>query len=1141
LKLSLANYVKRHHISRAALSVGVLAAAALFFVAGAVLRLLMGPVSLGPLRGTIADAIRQALPGITLQYDQAAVEWSRDEGRVNLVVLGARLFDSGGRIVAQAPKADIDLAARPFLSGRFEVRRITLVGVQLALVRMQNGGLRLGVEADRGGDDIIQKLSDIINKGDNASTLQSFAVRDARLAIFDEPTGLFLVAPRAALNMRAQGPAIAADFDADVEISGRKSHLTANVTLPPRDGPISGVLTVAGLDLRALAANAPKFAALKDMPVIAGFSSRFAFASGGKLARADFDATAEGDVPFGLLKDRVLHVDLLKLSGHLDGLAHRVTVSGADLDAREIKAQFRGDGTLHYGADDKLESVSGNLVASRVAFNTPGIFARPVTFSGLGFSGTFTPAEHRLDVAKASLTAPALAMEASGAVTFDPVKSPGLALSGQIAALPVRTLLTYWPVFAAPGARAWIDANVFAGTMGPAQFQVNLAPGAADQPVLPTEALNLTFAMKGVEANYLTGLTHLTGVDGTAQLTGDDFSADFTAGRVGNLVVRSGHAAIPALHQHGTVGTFSLHADGPMPEIMALIDMKPLGYPTRFGIDPRTTLGNAGVDLDFHVPMLPDLPVDDVGIGVKAQVGNFAVSIGKLRLSEGQVAFEIDNNRLHQTGTVLLGDQRFNIDWTEDFKTGDPVTSRIATRGLLTPQVRALLGIDIGKIVTGSWPVSATITGHRGALLQADATVDLSPAIVTVPFVNLGKAAGEAATARVLVDFTKDGHVAEQHFRVTGPGLSALGTATFDHNGSLARVDFSNVRRGPLNDLGFTLTKSANGDVYDLHGRVLDGSSIGRNASCNAPPGGAKAPERPDEKPDGTWRVVAHLDQLALCDGGAIASLSADMAGIGERLSALSMRGTVGKGDLTAGLANTAQGRTVTIAAGDTGALARALFSFSGLSGGNLQVTANLPGRASDPDAGGNTPDFQGLFTIANFKMVNQPFLARLFSSVSFTGFGDLLQNEGISMDKFEMPFSSKNNVVSIHDAIFSGGVGGTAEGYVDRPKSQVAIKGSLVPAYGLNSFISNVPLLGDILASKKGEGILGVTYSMSGPTDHLALSYNPLSMMAPGILRRIFEGRMPSAANAPSNQPQSPEPPANAQAAGSEPRRNSN
>ena len=136
-------------------------------------------------------------------------------------------------------------------------------------------------------------------------------------------------------------------------------------------------------------------------------------------------------------------------------------------------------------------------------------------------------------------------------------------------------------------------------------------------------------------------------------------------------------------------------------------------------------------------------------------------------------------------------------------------------------------------------------------------------------------------------------------------------------------------------------------------------------------------------------------------------------------------------------------------------------------------------------------------------------------------------------MDKAEFPFSSKNNVISIKDAIFAGGVGGSAEGYIDRPRNQVAIKGSLVPAYGLNSIVSNVPLLGDLLASKKGEGIFGVTYAMTGPTDHADISINPLSMLTPGILRRIWEGTIPKASNAPTNMAATPPvtpPPVNGQ-----------
>src|SRR5512139_2516997 len=74
LKL-LRRYVKAHHISRAALVASGIVAVLLFFVVGVGIRLLIGPVSLGPFAGSLADAIDRALPGISVKYDQAAIEW----------------------------------------------------------------------------------------------------------------------------------------------------------------------------------------------------------------------------------------------------------------------------------------------------------------------------------------------------------------------------------------------------------------------------------------------------------------------------------------------------------------------------------------------------------------------------------------------------------------------------------------------------------------------------------------------------------------------------------------------------------------------------------------------------------------------------------------------------------------------------------------------------------------------------------------------------------------------------------------------------------------------------------------------------------------------------------------------------------
>ena len=55
---------------------------------------------------------------------------------------------------------------------------------------------------------------------------------------------------------------------------------------------------------------------------------------------------------------------------------------------------------------------------------------------------------------------------------------------------------------------------------------------------------------------------------------------------------------------------------------------------------------------------------------MNAAVQDFGVTLGSCALPMATVNFTIDNNTLHQMGTVNLADARLNVDWTEDFKTG---------------------------------------------------------------------------------------------------------------------------------------------------------------------------------------------------------------------------------------------------------------------------------------------------------------------------------------------------------------------------------------------------------------------------------------------------------------------------------------
>lgn len=1134
MKLPFSDYIKAHHISRAALTAGVLVAAIVFFVVGAGLRLLWGPVSLGPLKGTLASAIHEALPGINLDYDRAAIEWSRDQSRVNLVVLGTRLYDSKGQVVASAPKAAIDLAAAPFLRGEFVVRRITLVGVEFSLVHMKSGRIRLGTQQHAGDDDIIGRLSDVIDaRSSGSSSLESFAVRDAKLAIYDEVSGLTATAPRAQVTIRSRGQSIGATFDADVMLAGSRSHVTADLTLPPARGPIQGKASFTDLDLRALGRSARMFEGVKSVPLLTSASTSFTIAPGGALALADFDITARGQIPFEALTSKTLHIEALRLVGRYDGTTRHLNLSKAELNAREAKAVLAGSGDFFLHADGTLDRVHADLSASTVALDMPGVFKDKVAYRSITLAADYHAGPRQFDVTKLAIAAQGFALDGNGTITLNDQGAPGLVAKARIPALPIRTLLHYWPQPVAPGARDWIDENIVAGTIGPLEAETNFAPGMLDQDILPEESLKMTFAMRDLEGSYIKGLTHATGVMGDAILTGDTFKASFSAGRIGALTASKGAALIPNLHQTGTVGLFEVHIDGAMSDVMTLIDMAPLNYPTKFGIDPKQTGGTAGADLSFKVPMLADLPVDDVGIAVKADVEDFAVTLGaRTRITNGSVKFDIDNAHLHQVGVVNLADSRLNVDWTEDFRTKDPITTKLAVKGNMTEGGRAALNINLLRYFRGTVPINADITGTRGSLVRADVAVDFTPATLSVPIVNLEKSPGQSASGRIVANFAPGNVLSDETIRITGPVLNVTGTANFNRDGELTVLNFPSVRMGPLNDLSFQLNRGANSNEYILRGHSLDGSKVGRNGT-NEVPGGAAAAQAQDDTPEGRFHINAKLDRLAMREGVAIMPFNLDLAGTGNRPSALTLSGNMAMTDrvvspIAANLETSATGRKVTLTSGDAGMLARGLFGFESMRGGQLSATVNLPGQASDLVNPGNpNPDFAGILTVKDFTMVNQSLLARLFSAGSLTGFGDLMGGDGMTLDELNMPFSSKNNVISVNGARVRGpAIGASADGYIDRPKGMLALKGSLVPAYGVNSLISNVPLLGDILASKKGEGILSVTYSMTGNAEQPTITTNPLSILTPGILRRIFEGHIPTAANAPSNAQAAAPPP---------------
>ena len=144
---------------------------------------------------------------------------------------------------------------------------------------------------------------------------------------------------------------------------------------------------------------------------------------------------------------------------------------------------------------------------------------------------------------------------------------------------------------------------------------------------------------------------------------------------------------------------------------------------------------------------------------------------------------------------------------------------------------------------------------------------------------------------------------------------------------------------------------------------------------------------------------------------------------------------------------------------------------------------------------------------ISDFKVSKVPTLAKLLTLASLQGIADTLSGEGIRFETFEMKSNSKGNILNIEESIVLGpAVSILFEGYVDKGKI-VSLRGTLVPATKLNSFIASIPVVGDILVGKKtGEGIVGVSFKMKGPPKDIKTTVNPIKTLTPRFIVRALE-----------------------------------
>ncbi len=1039
---------------------GGFAMIALLLAAWSAYRLSEGPLSLSRLTPVIEQALSRPDDGLSVRIADTILTWSATTRSLEIEAIGAQLA-KGGTTIASLPEVALRLSGAALLRGKLVPRSIRLLHPSLRLIRDDQGDISLGIgsgpadETPPSGtvlsDTLVKALLEPPGAESLAGQLQTVQVVDGSLIIEDRAHAIAWLAPHADLTFSRDQRGIALDARLDLLLDGQSGHIEAKGLFLDHDHSLD--LTVSLVDVRpsSLARMAPDLEFLQSAQ----------FLVGGTLA-------GQYSLDHGLTR----------LTAKLHGGEGRLDLSAAAAAQLPVKslilqADYR---------DDKLTLDSLRLDLGAAQFSVDG------------------SVDHLAGDANILLH----------------VQSDGIDLDA---------LSGLWPKALAPNPRAWISANLSQGRISGVSANLN-GHVRAGQSVADMVIDSLTGGMAVTDAtvSYVPSLPFIHHVAAKVTFDEDRFTIAVSGGEAAGLSIEAGVVLLKGLSHQRQDAEISVKILASLPDALRFIDNPPLGWTHKFGLDPAVIRGDAQVKLTLAFPLIEQLSLDDLKMTADAE--NRGVLLPHiyrgLDLSEASLHLIVDNSGLEANGSGVIDHAPATLRWRENFNQPANLSefqSRFVIAAQLSDAGRVAAGLD-GRpfqppYVHGALPFTMNATLWRKGSWDIDFSGDLTAIELALPDLNYRKPAGVKGQASANLRLSSDLIEDMPRFRLSADDrLDLLGSGSFDQSGDLrtitlqkavlarselsARIDF---REG---DGGITI--AAAGDSFDAReivaGRRSD-PATGRMAKSEPHPLIAHDPRpagyrRPDLLP---LTISGKFARVWLSDDGALSDVTLDL--LRDRHDWRNILVDAEVGDhrkLTVRLAPRDNfHRQLDIDCGDAGALFKALDIFDTMRGGALTVAASFDDRQVLPPLGGG-------LTISDFQLIDAPILARLLSVAGLTGINDLLSGGGIRFTKLDMPFAYQDGVLQIHDGQTAGGaLGITAKGQIDIDNSLLGLEGTIVPAYGLNSALGGLPMVGGLFSAEKGGGVFALDYQLRGPMANPTTIVNPLSALTPGFLRGLF------------------------------------
>lgn len=1147
----------------------------LLFIAGGIfyVRILFGPISLKMLASPIARSIAAELPGLGVSVEDALVRLN-EEGELEFRLRNVRLLDADGSPIAVTPLAALSPSFRALRSGRVAPDEVVLIEPRLLLTYTAEHGLSFSFTRPGGSSDPAQSQVAAEAKAESSATsdrdgdpgaglptalrqldlARVIAEASARARQGDDATSfLRKIGLRNATLIFEQGgeQRVWRVPQADFAFSHKKTRslMAGLVTVDSGRGPWTFEFSSEASEatrqvmLRAavrdvvpstVADALPPLAPLRALSLPASGDVTLQLTSQGELIGGSFSLDlARGEIVLPWFGD----LPLMMEGGNLD-LKYDPNERALLIEPSTI-AWGRSRVTIAGKVSSSIEPDGGEVWTYALA-SVEGRLAPedgkslPIEIESWRAEGTYRPASGAFTTEQ-TLKAGGGELHLSGEA--DPRVS-GVRVEGRAGTVPIATIMSLWPRALGSNARTLLRESISGGQILAGSLRFVKGPDKAGRN--GAERLSIAFQTTDIVVNHR-GLPKLEVPNALIRLEGPTLEvtvpkAAVTLASGRKIDLSAGRFTAVDILSEYPIAQIAFRSESSAPAVIELIEHE------AFGIGRLAAIENAGIDGKFEadltitVPLhrsitLASLKVEGQG---KLTEGSARKLIGKHDAQAATIAFDINEKAITASGDLLIAGVPVKLAWQHIFGALPERQPPLRLSATLDRVDRDQLGLDPRHMLDGEVPVEVTITQSAEEEHLIHVWADLTRADVVLDSVIWRKRPGRAAIMEFDLRPGTRYPLELRDFKIVGDDIAISGWVGLDEEERLNEFHFPEFSASIITRLDVKGVLGEN-NIWRIkaEGPTYDGREVFRSLFSV---GDLDEPDRGRKKPAGV-DLEANISTVIGFSDVALRNFKLRLSEREGKLTALTGNGVLDGGKpLTLELQHGPdRSRRLVALTDDAGQAFRLVDFYPSLVGGRMRLDVNLDGQGA--------AEKTGLLRVERFRILGDPIVTEVLQ-VQNDGRSTGSQRErrvirqAFDFDWMRMPFSIGHGQFVIGESEIRGPlVGATLRGKADFRSRQVNIGGTYVPLQGLNAALGAIPGLGQIIAGPRGEGILGITFAIRGPMANPEVLVNPLSLVAPGIFREMFQMTPsqsvtpPRAAPQPSTGPRSSRTPAGSKA----------